>query len=397
MAPKNGRRTALAAMLVLALLGLLYIIANRGNGLDWLTGALSLQGGDRPVRFSPTGAAVPYNTDSVPSFYPLTNGSFYFCTKDGVQFIDEKGQSKWGDVFTMAAPVLIGEGDYAAAAEPKGGTVHVYGPSGKLYAIDAKGLILNFNINKNGYASITVKIDQYYATQVFNDKGALLLTFKHEEANIFPMCADISNDNRIAAVGLLDISGIKMMTHVMTAFLNKEEFGNYIDGIFGSVPIENEMATRLLFFKDNALMAFGDASITTIALNAENAAQSVSAQTLTNEVQFIEAFGDNGFVAAFGGAMTGLESAGDGHLIFYNANAEPLGDYTIGKKITSLNCTGQTAIVGANRTFYAFNAKGKLLWQYNATQDLKALLPLSGSDTVLAVSATEAAVMKRSN
>ncbi|MCL2699912.1 MAG: hypothetical protein FWE68_06325, partial [Defluviitaleaceae bacterium] len=45
--------------------------------------------------------------------------------------------------------------------------------------------------------------------------------------------------------------------------------------------------------------------------------------------------------------------------------------------------------------YYGFNTRGALLWQYNAPRELRQLIYINGTDTVLEVGFTETRILRR--
>ena len=386
---KNNTKVLACAVLLIAI-GSYAFLQFAANGFGTPMGTHA-NFEETPIRFV-------YAYDSAASFHAAADGSFFICTKDSVRHIDAQGNVQWEDVFTMVSPVMKRAGAFAIAGEHRGDSVFVYSTEGRrLYTARFDGNdVMYFTINASGDAAVIIRADQTYETHIFNADGRRLKVFMHEEHNIFPVAAAISDDSRIVSIGLLDISGARMRSHIFSAYLSRHESADFTDGIFNSVSKDRQFLAALHFTRGNNLFGFSDETVTRIALGQADGAVPTETINLTNRIDYLAFFADNGFVMALGDPLTDRNGLRRAHLEFYNAEGGLLETFEMDRRVTSVSVTGQHVVVAAGRTLYAFNSRGQLLWHTNATQDFRQVILLDSSgDTILFAGQTEAVIKRR--
>ncbi len=346
--------------------------------------------------FTDTGVKISYNNDSTTSFYAAPDGGIFLCTKDGIKFINSEGKIVWEDVFTLTTPIMSGQGEYVAVSEPKSSMINVYSTKSKIYSKTFDGQVMHYNVNKNGFCTVLIRNNDDYERLIYNSNGECIDDFIHADVNFFPICSAISGDGRIAAVGLVDINNVALMSHITLSYVKKEEQKGFTDGIFSWLPIENDFIISTNFMLGNNLISFTDSSMHFLNMADENNLDSGVITPFNNRIDFVDIVDESGYLIVFGDVVAGKDGVPVGRAEFYNHLGEKISEHDFGKKVTYVNANGQYAVIGINRSYYGFNAKGKLLWEYNATQDFNEIIPL-GNGNVLMATNTEAFVMKRGN
>ncbi|MDR1067369.1 MAG: DUF5711 family protein [Clostridiales bacterium] len=381
------RRSAVAALAVAA-----FILAFM-NRQTIMKGVISVNA-EKYAEFYETGVKFSYGYDAAPSFYSNSDANFYFCTRNGVKYINAAtGETVWEDVFTMNAPELLYAGDYVIAGEIGGGTAFVYSPEGRLYEYRFPGAAMSFGVNSSGYSVIIIKTDDAYETRVINDYGLCVWQFRHKDANIYPVSAAVSPDGRIVAVSMLDANSF-LSSSVFFAYINSEEAKSYNDTIFASIPKDNQIVA-LTRFLGESFFCLSNAETGVSRFDAETGLRTNDAAPIENTIDFAGFFGDKGYALCYGDVLPDKDGRPPGSLAFFSASGALLGEWEAGMKATYLSCSKNSVVVGTNRRYFALDSRGKVLWRYAASRDYKHVVCSNNGALVIFASSTEAAIMKR--
>ena len=203
-----------------------------------------------------------YETASKTAFY-ISGKNIFYCSKDGMRMLDEKGNTVWTDTFTMQQPVLVGDGDYAAVAEERGMLVRVYDTSGFLYTIPAEKPITTFTVNQKGYAAVIMEMPNEYITNIYNTLGNVVSVSSCPASESIPVAIDISDDSNIYATSYIETNAVTFKSNVVMRYVGKDmaATAETIDGMFTAFSGGNSIVGKVKFSGESALCAISDKEI----------------------------------------------------------------------------------------------------------------------------------------
>jgi len=361
---------------------------------DTLVGDLPLVSKDGNTAIS----TISYEANSQADFYTY-NKNIYYCTKDGIQLINSDGNSLWSDTFNMISPYIAYDAGIVAVCEKNGRTLRIYNQTGKLYGIDTENPIITFSVNVNGYSCVIIQQnDSEYTINVYNSSGEIISDGKYIFDNGVPIATDISNDNKVLAVSLLNINDIKMQSNVLFYYLNKDQAKTVesSDGMFSSFIKEDEVVAIIKFMEDNSLITVSDKEIVCLKVNDESAERSTQKWLikLKNKIKAID-FPENKYVAvAYGDSFINAEEPEQENTVkWFNLNGERVNTFISNKNITGLYSGINATIVAMGRTFKAIGNKGGSIWEYNAIQDVKKILFVDSTSKILFITPISAEIL----
>ncbi len=346
--------------------------------------------------FSETGSDYKYDFDSQADFYSPRAGSFYIITKDGARLATADGKFKWDYVFSMIAPIVVGEGEYIAVAEFKGKEIYVFDQKGLFYKKSLEFPILSFSLNTKGDLALILKNGEMYKIMALNGSNDNLFLREQKNENIIPLSVDISNDSRIIAYSLLDINyAIESSVSFAYTFI-VEEGKNYSDSVFGWKKKEDQIVNVVKFMDKNSIILASESEISLMSFSAPNHVEEKWAIPLKNKLEHLTFILGRGFALTYGDRLINKEGAEPGKIEFYNLDAEKTGEFSKNDRISSIYADSSGNILASiGRSFYALNSRGALIWEHTMTQDIKKAFFLEGTNQLVMATNTKAQVIKR--
>lgn len=172
-----------------------------------------------------TSNKIEINTDSNPYIYAydkfitvLSKNSLTMYTEDAVEFMKL-------DV-SITKPYAESNNKYLALAEQGGNKIYLITSEGIQWEKDVEGEIYRVSVNENGYVSVILKNSTYKSIViVFDTQGNEL--FKSFLAKSYAICSEISENNKILAIGQIDYTGtivksIVKIISIETAQINSQ-------------------------------------------------------------------------------------------------------------------------------------------------------------------------------
>lgn len=340
-------------------------------------------------------ASLDYELSSKADFYTYED-KIYYATKDGMQLINERGNSEWSDSYTMISPVLIGDKNIVAVAEDNGTTVRLYNENGLLYNVSFNETVLTFAINSAGYLGTVNKNNSDYSLSIYDESGTVVFGASFPADDGIPTCMDISDDGRMFSVGFINTSGINIESNILFYYINSNDVQSVenSDGMFASVVSEDCIPIILRFTSDSRCIAVTDDRALFINPTAAEDNRTVEVP-LGNRLKAVCINGDGTLAMAMGEQILNADNQlAENTVVWYNSNGSKINEYTPDKEITALFPGIDMTVLAMDRNFEAYNTKGQSVWTYTAIQDTTKVLPFNGSDKMLVVTPMRAMIAK---
>ena len=353
--------------------------------------------GAQDLRMERTSQYVTYSLDANPSFYSNNSRFFYFVTRTGIRYVPSSGEARWQETFSLGRPQIATRGDFVAVGEEGGQTIRVYNTGGLVDTVPLDNPSLGFSVNANGGIAVIMAVDGGYHVHGFNRGESANPFFRlhitHRENPMrFPVAAEVSDDGTYVAVAHLNIYR-QMVTEVDFFAGQQARFGT--EALFGSEDFTGEAFIAMRFMAGGRFLLITDSRISMQRIDG-NSFREEWMVPLYNRIDRLAFCGDNRF--AF---VSGAASSPDGR------NADPVGTVNIfdingltgrfylGRRATHLSMGHGAVIVGADRYFHAVSARGASLWQHSALFDVRDMIFLENTNTVLIAGVNSAEVWRR--
>ncbi len=306
---------------------------------------------------------------------------FLLCTKDGVKYFAAMGDHQWSDTFNMTSPVMVQEGDYVAVGDMGGKTVCVYDRGGMLYDLQAEGSPVQFALNENGYLSLVTKDGSTYHIRIYNTKGTLLKERVEESNGIYPLCSDVSDDNRVFAVSYLDATDISPIGRVVLFYIDAEESENHTDSMFAAVEKTDEIIPVLAYMEDGILAAVSDVAVYGIGGDGAENWNYPLENTLDQAALGMKKY----IVLALGDSVANRDGREKGTVCWLDSSGKERASYETGESVTYLMSAEKGVVIGNDRSYAGVSHGGSMSWEYVATGDLSDLIPMEKLNMVMTV------------
>lgn len=373
---KSPNKKLIFLILAAAVLILLFIISRN----------TVIKIGEKQVMFS-----QEYTMNSKAAFH-VCNDSIYYSSKDGMILLNKKGETVWTDTFTMTSPVMLCDGEYSAVADNKSKTVNVYNLTGKLYSVTAGGDITTFTVNPIGCCAVVCKTDDNYKIDVYSEAGEQMFEGSYAASDGMPLAVDISDDGKLLAVSLVNISEINMKSNVLFYYTTKTEAQNSesSDGMISAINCEEDMAGVVRFLPDSSCIIATDKKIMDIGgKNTDSYIQNWEIP-YTNYITAMDIV-DNKYIAlAYGEPISaGTKAKPSNSVYWYNTRGKEIGSAVCDERITNISSAQEASIVYMGKNFKAFTVRGKELWSYTALQNVESIQFYDSQDTIVLATATK--------
>ena len=356
--------------------------------------------GNDDMRLVNTGYGVSYGFDAHPSFHSNGSRFFYFATHSGIRYVNSaNGETRWPEAFSITRPHMAARGDVVAVGDiDRGRTIHVYDPDGLMYTVSLDHPTLGFSVNSTGYLSVIVQRDAGYGIYVYNRRYSFEPLFSQavyaDRPMQFPVAAEVSDDGRFVAIAFLDLS-LNLTTEIEFRVINPWDAPWGTESLFAKESFPDEAFLGMRFMADNHVLLVTDHRITLKRIIG-NDVQEQWTEVLHNRLDQLAFCGNNRFAVVAGAPLSpdGRDADPLGTVSMFDMSGLT-GRFYLGRRATHLSMGHNALIVGADRYFHAVNARGESMWHHVATHDVRDMIFLDNTDTVLIAGPNRAYVWRR--
>ena len=354
--------------------------------------------GAHDLRMERTGHYVTYSLDANPSFYSNSSRFFYFVTRSGIRYVpSNSSEARWQYTFSLTRPIMAARGDFVAVGEEGGQTIRLYNANGLVDTVLLDNPSLGFSVNANGDIAVIMSADGGYLVHGFERGNSTIPFFRlhvtHRESPMrFPVAAEISDDRLYVAVAFINIYR-QMVTEVDFFVGQQARFGT--EARFGGEDFPGEAFIAMRFMADNRLLLVTDSQISMQSTDGSSFREEW-AVPLHNRIDQLAFCGSNRFAYVSGAASSpdGRDADPVGTVNIFDINGLT-GRFYLGRRATHLSMGHGAVIVGADRYFHGVSARGVSLWQHTAFFDVRDMIFLENTNTVLIAGVNRAEVWRR--
>lgn len=323
--------------------------------------------------------------------------AFALSTKDGIKYYNQVGDQRWSDTYNMISPKMVSEGNWIAIADLSGNNLRVYNANGLQFEIQAKGNVLQFALNENGFLSLITGQDGRFGVYVYNNKGVLIKERVEENDGLYPVASDISGDNRSFAVSYIDTSNVVPISRILFFYINQQDSQEYTDSIFSaSVEKSDELIIKINYMKDDILAAVSDKSVYAIDSDgveswAFHLANIVSQCDMSNKDYIVLAFGNERASAI---VLDDAVAFSKNSVVWLDTTGRVRGQYESTEPIEHITSSASGIVIGNNNNFIGINHSGKASWDYRSTTDIYDCIPMTTLRDVMIIKKQEAVILE---
>jgi len=351
------------------------------------------------MRLVNTGHGVSYAADSNPSFFSNGTRLFYFVTRTGIRYVNDRGENRWHENFNLTRPHIATRGDIVAVGEAdRGRAIYVHDSSGILYFETFDHPVLGFFINSSAYLSVIMQLDGGFEILVYNhlrrfDNLFRKQVFQADRPMEVPVATDVSIDGRYIAIAYLDLT-VHLTTAIQFWFVSPADVWG-TDGLFAQVEFPGETLIGMRFMANNHVLIITDSRVTVLQVT-DNILNEVWTMEINNRIDQLAFYGSNRFAIASGAASSPDARYADpvGTVNIFDLSGLT-GSFNFGRRATHLSMGHGAVIVGAGRYFHAANSRGEILWHHIATHDVEDMIFLNDTNTVLIAGPNRAYIWQR--
>lgn len=298
---------------------------------------------------------------------------------NGIKMVDNKGNDKWSQTYTLTNPMIDISGEYLLLADLDGNnTLNLFDTDGNnllTYPIDSD--ILSAKINKSRLVAAAVDEEGYKGSVVVYNKKAQEI-FKWNSGEGYVTDIDISNDGKYVAVAQMmsDRDEVYSKIHVLN-ISNGQEAAN--------IECDSSLIAKVNFDKHDNIIAVG-----------ENKVFGYSKKGRQNYAIDLAGKSPQTYDISNGNYLVFLcrDSRGNSVLEIYSLSGKLLGSYNSSYELKNISVCGSNIVASTSRNLLYLSYRGKLKKTVEISHDIMSLGIYGNNRNVLVLGGNKADIIR---
>lgn len=333
------RVVVLAAVIVLALLAIIYLIVrvmdNRKYSSYTITNSI--------------------NRDDIESSQYVEFGEGYVrYSNDGISYYKKNGKVLWNQTYSMQNPRITSNGKSIAVADIDGSKAYSFNEDGLVGKVDTSMPILQIEVSSNG--KIAAVLEDSYANYInmYDTNGEKIYSVKTTlSGDGFPIDISISSDAKKLAASFIKVNGDEIKTNLV--FYNFSDVGkNETERVVGGFNYDDVLVGNVRFINDTTVAVVGEHVIDIYKIKEYPSLE--HSVKIDNEIEKV--FYSDQYI----GVVLDNSDSGDLYkLDVYNTSGKEIFNTTYGVQYTNVQFDGKRIVLSNDASFAVMNMSGKML------------------------------------
>lgn len=395
MSKSTRQKLLVAAGILFLILVLQFFVPNLGQG--------------QVTRMESTGHSVSYNFDDSPSFHAGNSNFVHFVTRYGLSYRNSNMVIRWSESFNFTRPISVARGDIVAVGEERGGRrIYVFNDEGLMYNIEFENAVSFFSVNELGLLSVVVQTTFGHYVRVYSPlngrsqrESDFIFYSRIVGDLLYPILVEVSPSGRYVVIASLD-TRTTLQSVVEFRYLTEADAitNRATQGFIAHRQFHRELVTTLQFMEGERLIVGTTSDIICFRLVSRmydvTLVQEEWRITPENNIAHI-AFYNSRYVAYVTGdrRIGAVDPSPVGTVYVLNLNNDNIGTFSIGRPVTHFSMAHGAMLIGADRNFHARTLRGAHIWEHNVIHEVRDVIFLGNTDTILVAGANRAEVHER--
>ena len=198
------------------------------------------------------------NSASMTDYVQYQNALLKY-SKDGVEYIDGKGQTVWNETFAMKVPDADVSGEYAAIADLNGNDVYVFNTKGKVSATTMPYKVCDVAVASQGEFAVILEGEKENYINIYDKNGEPISEIQTTlDKSGYPMDVDLSNDGKKLFSTYLYLDGAEVKNGLAAYNFGTVGQNENADRLMGGYQLKDTIVPKVEFLDNNTICAFGD-------------------------------------------------------------------------------------------------------------------------------------------
>ena len=292
-------------------------------------------------------------------------------TRDGVSYLNRKGEEVWNQAFEMKAPFAAVRGDYAVIADQNGYAIYICDKTGCQGTISTTLPVSKVSVSSTG-VTVAILEDTKSNVIAFYDKTGEKLQIEVQTTlagNGYPIDLDISPNGMLLMVSYIYLDEGLMQNQVV--FYNFDDEGQGVKDrlVGGFKEYESSIVARVRFLDNVSACAFAQDRLCFYSLEHTVQPELVGQADIKGEIESICYSEDYAGVIA-------SEEGGSRKLLLYGASGKEVFSEEIGAGYGHLEISGSNVLLYHEAECRIYNTSGKLKYEGSLPGSTDKLLSL---------------------
>ena len=180
-------------------------------------------------------------------------------TKDGITYINKKGESIWSESFDMKMPEAVVSGEYVAVADLNGKDVYIFDSKGKVSDIKMTQTICDVDVASQGVFVVILEDTDKNYINLYDKNGEIITEMQTTiDKSGYPLDVTLSEDGKKLFTSYVYVDGVEVKNGLAAYNFGSVGQNENSDRLMGGYKFADTIIPKVEFLDNNTVCAFGD-------------------------------------------------------------------------------------------------------------------------------------------
>lgn len=307
--------------------------------------------------------------------------------RDGVSYINSKGNLVWTQAFLISNPKVDIRSDKVVIADIKGNHIFVFNDKGKISDFSVPFTIIDATVAKNGVVAVAMEDKLYNPLYLYDSLGGIIAKSRTSvEKDGIPLSIAISQDGAKLATSYLHTERTQANSRI--TFYRFDDVGkNHIDKFLGSFTNEDMIVPQIEFINNDTLVAFSDNKVIIYDANYIPAI----AKEINLEEEIAAVLTQSEYISI----ITKDKENKTSNVRVYDLEGKLVGQVNTSLEFVEVLINDGEIIVNGKYHWEIYNFRGKLKYKGEFQEEVEKILPIKkGRYIVVSINKVEEITLK---
>ncbi len=292
-------------------------------------------------------------------------------SKDGITYINKKGNIVWSESYAMKRPFAAVSGEYVAVADLNGKTICIFNSKGKVSSIELPQTIRAIDIGSQGVFVVVLEDVLENYINLYDKNGEIIYEMQKTINNSgYPLAISLSEDGKKLFTSNILIEGIEIKNGLAAYNFGSVGQNENSERLVGGYKFDDTIIAKVEFLNNDTVCAFGDNKFVIYSMKEKPSEKAViefdkEIRSVFNSSEYIGVVYEN----------DDIENSDQYVLEVFNTNGKSILKKYFNIAYNKIHLINNEIVVVGDSECRIYTLKGKLKFSYSFNKKVVDVIP----------------------
>lgn len=294
-------------------------------------------------------------------------------SKDGITYINTKGQNVWTESYAMKMPKASVSGEYIAVADLNGNQVYVFNSEGKVSSVEMPQNICAIDVGSQGVFVVVLEDSAENYINLYDKKGDIICEMQTTiNKSGYPLDITLSEDGKKLFTSYIFLEGVSVKNGLAAYNFGSVGQNENSDRLMGGYTFDDTVIPKVEFLDNDTMCAFGDNQFVIYTMKEKPNEKA----TIHFEQEIKSVFNSREYIGVVY-ANDDVENSDQYNLEVFNTSGRSILKKSFDIAYNKIHLMNKQIVVVGDTECRVYSISGNLRFKYSFSEQVEDVIPTS--------------------